>query len=183
MRPSTFHRINLIGAAGSGKSTLGRAIADRLQIPFFDSDSYYHLPTDPPFQVQRPPEEALRSLVVDLAPHPSWVLAGFARGWGDHPTLAPSLVVFTYVPPEIRQSRLRDRERQRYGSRIEPGGDMAEIHREFLAWSAGYDDPGENSIRSSHEAYLRNVGCPILRLDAPMTPAEQLEAVLARLRD
>ena len=35
-----IHRIHILGAFGSGTTTLGRALAARLQYPYFDMDDY-----------------------------------------------------------------------------------------------------------------------------------------------
>ena len=43
-----IHRIHILGASGSGTTTLGRALAARLQCPHFDTDDCFWLPTDPP---------------------------------------------------------------------------------------------------------------------------------------
>lgn len=69
-------RINILGASGVGKSTLGIALAQRLSLPHFDADAYYHLPTDPPFRVQRAPEDRRDLLEGDLGKHPCWILSG-----------------------------------------------------------------------------------------------------------
>ena len=46
-------RIHITGAAGSGCTSLGRALADRLGCVNFDTDTYFWLPSDPPFQQMR----------------------------------------------------------------------------------------------------------------------------------
>ena len=46
-------RIHILGASGAGISTLGRALAERLQYAHFDTDDYFWLPTDPPYTQQR----------------------------------------------------------------------------------------------------------------------------------
>src|SRR5438128_874343 len=45
-------RLHILGASGSGTTTLGRALAEGLQCPHFDTDDYFWLPTDPPFTQQ-----------------------------------------------------------------------------------------------------------------------------------
>lgn len=38
-------RIHLMGASGSGVTTIGRALAGRLALPHHDTDDYFWLPT------------------------------------------------------------------------------------------------------------------------------------------
>lgn len=46
-------RIHIFGASGSGTSTLGREIAARFDLNFFEADDFYWLPSDPPYQRAR----------------------------------------------------------------------------------------------------------------------------------
>lgn len=52
-------RVYITGAAGSGTSSLGRALAQRLCVPHLDTDDFFWAPTDPPFTTKRPVEERL----------------------------------------------------------------------------------------------------------------------------
>jgi len=61
-----LHQINIIGASGTGKTTLAKALATQLKCSHFDSDDYYHFPTDPPYQKQRSPEERVSLLTKDV---------------------------------------------------------------------------------------------------------------------
>lgn len=47
----------------------------------------------------------------------------------------------------IRIERLVKREQERYGSRIELGGDMYQRHIDFIEWAKSYDNGGMD-IRS-----------------------------------
>jgi len=178
------HRITIIGASGVGKTTLARAVAGRLGIGCFDSDDYYHLPTNPPYQLQRAPQERCALLERDLARLDSWVLAGGAGTWEPAPALHETLRVFLRLPSEVRIQRLRQRERSLYGERILPGGDMESTHRAFIEWTAGYDDStseGTNTLEC-HEALLRRENCPVLRLTGPMSEAEAIARVLQHVQ-
>jgi shikimate kinase len=176
------HRIYIIGASGTGKTTLAKAIAARLSIPHFDSDDYFHYPSDPPFQKQRSPDERANLLLSDLSRHSSWVLSGGAGTWQPAVAFEPTLVVFLYLTPEIRLSRLKLREENLYGSRLLPGGDMEKDHKEFMEWTKGYDDGsavGTNTL-PLHESYIS--GFPSrLCLNKPLTTDEQLTLVLKAL--
>ena len=88
------------------------------------------------------------------------------------------LVVFLYLDPAIRMVRLRRRESERFGARIQPGGDMATIHRAFIAWAEGYDTDG--SAQSSlllHTAWLADQPAPVLRLNS-IEPVDKLVAAV-----
>lgn len=176
-------RINIVGASGTGKSTLAKALSERLGVPLFESDDYYHLPSDPPYSKQRPLKDRLRLIKRDLGGCPSWVLSGCVAGWGGDPGISYSLVVFLYVPPQLRLERLLQREQARFGARILPGGNMNRTHSEFMEWTAGYDSgaAGGGNTLPAHRAFLEGLDCPVLRLETPMTPEEKLAAVLAAL--
>lgn len=178
------NRIYIIGASGTGKTTLAKAISAKLGCPHFDSDDYYHYPTDPPYQKQRSPEERVRLLAEALAPHLSWVLSGGAGTWLPAIKLDFTLAIFLALPYQERISRLLKRENDLYGSRIVEGGDMEAIHREFMEWTQGYDDgtsAGTNT-KPAHENFLKNINQPILRIEGPMTTDMQLKLVLEKLK-
>ncbi|MEX1377920.1 MAG: hypothetical protein AB1Z23_10695 [Eubacteriales bacterium] len=56
------NRIHIFGAAGSGVTTLGKALSEYINIPVFDYDDYYWENTDPPFSVERPKEKRLEMI-------------------------------------------------------------------------------------------------------------------------
>lgn len=176
------HKVYFIGASGTGKTTLAKALSARLGIVHFDSDDYFHYPTDPPYQKERSPEDRAQLLSRDLNQHRSWVLSGGAGTWVPAVEFKPTLVVFLYLPPDIRLKRIIDRERLLYGARISTGGDMETSHTEFMTWTAGYDDgtaAGTNTL-PLHEAYISTVPS-LLRIQKPMTTEEQLNLVLRAL--
>ena len=86
-------RVHILGASGSGTSTLAQALSARLGCPHYDVDSYYWLPTDPPFQHVR---EVRRGAMLraDLEKPGGWVLSGSLFGWGDVFIPLFDLVVF-----------------------------------------------------------------------------------------
>ena len=176
-------RVHLVGASGSGTTTLGLLLARHLGCPHLDTDDYFWVPTDPPFQAIRPIAErhALlgRRLTAD-----QWVLSGSLCGWGDIYIPRFELVVFCAVPPDVRLARLRARERERYGeAAIAPGGPLRAKHEAFMAWASSYEggSPPERS-RAMHEAWLAKLPCPVLRLEDTDDAATRLATVVARLR-
>ena len=178
-------RVHILGASGSGTTTLGIALADRLGVPHFDTDDYFWEPTDPPFERPRPRAERLSLLESSLADATDWVLSGSLCGWGDPLISRFDLVVFLLVPTGLRLARLQRREREQFGAEaIEPGGKMHENCTAFLEWAADYDE-GDLDMRSlaRHEAWVAELPCPVERLDGEMTVADQLERILGPARE
>ena len=176
-----FCRIHIFGASGSGTSTLGLRLSDRLDARFLDNDSYYWLNTNPPFTQKRPPVERIEMIDHDVAGVRRWILSGSVCGWGDPLIDRFTLAVFLYLSPKTRMQRLADRERERYGSRIESGGDMHATHLGFMDWARNYDD-GKPPIRSLelHEKWMCRLACPIIRLDSSRPVDELCDAVIER---
>ncbi len=175
-------RIHILGASGSGTSTLGSALAHCLGVPHADSDSVYWLPTNPPYTTTRPPEARQALLLRTLPIDGHWVFSGAATKWAAPLEPYYDLVVFLRLDPAVRMARLRRRETARFGARIRPGGDMAATHRAFIAWAEAYDTTG--SLRrglATHEAWLADQPAPVLRLDSLAPVADLVAAVLSRL--
>ena len=158
-----IHRIHILGAFGSGTTTLGRAFAKRLQCPHFETDDYVWLPTDPPYTHQRERTERQRLLMDDLTAQDAWVVSGSLCGWGDVAIPLLELVVFLWVPQDVRMARLHNREHARFGERILPGGDMYESSQAFLTRAASYEEGGlDIRSRQRHDQWLSTLPCPIL---------------------
>lgn len=176
-------RIHILGAPGSGASTLGAMVASELAVRHFETDDFFWAPTDPPFTTPRPKSDRLALMMEALAATPDWVLSGSTLRWGE--PIAPlfDLIVYLSLHPVIRMQRLRARERVRYGCRIEPGGDMAQSNAAFLEWAAAYDTAGpEQRSRTSHEAWLATRTSPVLRLDSAASQKSLADAILSFIR-
>ena len=182
IRPSVVpKRIHIVGASGSGTTTLAACTAARYGHRHLDTDDFYWIPTQPPFRQKRPRAERLAMLRQALFEHGSWVLSGSLCGWGDPLISDFELVVFLAIPLPVRMARLRAREIQRYDERaVAPGGELHKAHIAFLDWARGYDE-GDLSIRSRalHEAWLATLPCPVIRLEGDLAIDEQLDRIEA----
>ena len=177
-------RIHILGASGSGTTTLGAALAARHGWHHADSDNYYWIPTDPPFTTRRTPEARMALLLPHLRATPDWVFTGSAISWAGAAEPLYDLVVYLALDPAIRMARLHSRETRRYGPRIAPGGDMEAHSAEFLAWAEAYDTagPGQRSA-ILHAAWLHERTCPVLRLDSAAPLDALVDAVGLAVRD
>lgn len=170
----------IVGASGTGTTTLGRALAAEWSVPHADVDDYFWEPSEPAYTIKRDPQARLDLMERIFLPRSAWVLSGSVLAWGD--ALIPSLdtVIFVTVEPDVRLARLRQREARRYGSRIEAGGDRQESFADFLDWAAGYDDPGfAGRSLTGHEIWLAQLPCPVLRLDGAEPTDVLISKVLA----
>jgi adenylate kinase family enzyme len=161
-------RILITGAAGSGTSTLARALATTLCAHAFEADDYFWLSTSPPFTAKRDPQERLSSFLRDLERAPKAVIAGSIMDWGMELEDSLSLIVFLTVPAAVRVERLRLREQAPFG-RADPN---------FLEWATQYEEgrlPGRS--RARHERWLAARHAPIVRIDGDVS----IEAASSRV--
>lgn len=171
------YRIYIFGASGSGTTTLGADVPRTLHLPHVDTDDHYWVPTDPPFTVKREPEERVASLRRALG-HKGWVLSGSCFTWAEAILREATLIVFMTLPAPERLARLKQRERLRFGARIDPGGDMFEVHRNFMDWAAGYDNPDfDGRTLAAHETWLSHQTAPVRRVDGTLPVAETSRSI------
>ena len=158
--------VHIFGASGAGTTTIAKIISKQLGYKHFDSDDYFWLQTAKPFTVERERTECMKMMDEDLSANDKWVLSGSIVNWGN--ILIPyfDLVVFVYVPTEIRLERLKKREHERYGQEILYGRSRYKESLEFLSWAAAYDE-GTRNGRSlpKHEEWLKNISCSTLRIN------------------
>jgi len=157
-------RIHIFGASGSGTTTIGKAIAEKLGYAHFDTDNFFWLSTEVPFTEARPIDERLRMMQADLLSADNWVLSGSLNGWGDPLIPLFELVVFVYVPQEERVKRLKIREYERYGNEIAFGGQRYEATNEFIEWAEGYDAGISSRNLLKHEMWMAELKCPLLKI-------------------
>ena len=136
-----MRRVSVVGNAGSGKSTLGRRLAERLGVPYVELDAIHHLPGWTPID----PDEFIRQIELATAGD-GWVVdgnyrAGVVEGpvWQRADTvvwldLRRAAVMRQLVPRTLR--RLLTREELWNGNR-EPWDNVArwDHRRNILRWA------------------------------------------------
>ena len=174
--------VHIFGASGSGTTTLGEKISRELGYFHMDTDDYFWMPTDPKFTTKRPAAERIAFMRRDMEQAENVVISGSLTDWGD--ALIPdfTLAIRIEMDPELRLERIRQREKRKFGSRIEPGGDMYETHRAFLEWAKRYDT-GSPEIRSraKHDQWQTLLSCPVLLLDGGASVEDNFGKVLQAL--
>lgn len=164
------NRIHIMGASGSGTSTLGKALAEVLPHNSLDTDDYFWISK---FTKQRSIPDRIEMLKNDLSCSKQWVLSGAVVKWGECLESYFDLVIFLWVPTEIRLERLQQREINRYGEEVLPGGSKYEQSQAFLEWATLYDNAGVE-VRSKvlHEKWMAGLSCPILRIEGDYSVEE-----------
>ncbi|WP_434134958.1 AAA family ATPase [Pseudomonas luteola] len=108
--------ILITGASGSGTTTLGVALATHLHGVALDADTYW-LPTETPYTHQRRDKFERNALLIkDMKVSETVIISGSVMNYGDYLENLFDLIVFLYLPAEIRIPRLKAREEARFGS-------------------------------------------------------------------
>ena len=162
-----YRKIHITGASGSGTTTLANRMSKEFGLAHYDTDDIFWEKTDPPYQIIK--EEAVRKNLLKniIVNNDKWVISGSLCGWGDFAIPEFNLVIFLWVPTDIRISRLKQRETNNFGKEsLSPGGAMYENHIDFIDWASCYDN-GDLDMRSKamHELWLKNLPCKVLRYE------------------
>ena len=165
--------IQICGLNGCGKSTLGRALAERMNFHFIDIENLYfsRTDTDDPYTNPKSRTEVERLLAEEVNKHPDFVLSAVKGDYGKHIIPMYNYVVVIEVPKEVRSQRVRNRSYQKFGNRILMGGDL---HNHEEAFFQMVDSRREDYIAD----WLLKVNCPIIRVDGTKTIEENVEHIL-----
>jgi len=172
-------KLLITGGPGSGATSTGQIIAERLKIKQLDSDTFFHKPTDPPYQIQYSPSERHHLLHQAIDKHENWLLTGSIAAWGIDDIVFSHAVILN-PGKDLRLKRLKSRETNRFGHRIQANGDMFTEHIEFMAWAAHYES-GDLEGRSL--PLERNFITHHCRSQIEITSHDPLELIADRITD
>ena len=165
--------IQICGLNGCGKSTLGRVLADRMGFHFIDNENLYFVRSqaNEPYANPRSQEEVERLLMDEVAKHPNFIFVAVKGNYGKDIIPMYTYVVVIEVPKEIRSQRVRNRSFQKFGSRMQMGGDLYKQEEAFFRMvESRQDDYVEN--------WLQSVKCPIIRVDGTKAVEENVEYII-----
>lgn len=168
--------IHILGASGSGTTTLAMAIQKEFGHTHLDTDDYLWVPTNPRYTTKRIRTERQKMLKNDISKNEKCVISGSMcsgiNGWGDIFIPLFDLVIFIDTPTDLRIKRLKEREFSKFGNRILPGGDMYENHTAFIEWAKTYDMAGlEQRSRALHMEWMEKLVCPTIIVDGTLSTA------------
>lgn len=176
--------IHIFGASGSGTTVLGKKICEELGYIQMDTDDYFWVPTEPKYIHKRPKNERITLMKNDINKYENVVISGSLTDWGDELIPYFTLAIRIEMEQGVRIERLVKREKERYGSRIEPDGDMYREHLKFIEWAKSYDDGGlDVRSKSMHDELEKSFQCKLLHLDGADNLDDKFEKVLNVLKN
>lgn len=177
-------RIHIFGASGSGVTTLGKALSEKLNIEYFDSDDFFWLKTHTPFTERQNPE--IRNTLVSDKLHTAknWIFGGSIIHWGENIFPAFDLIIFLYLPPKIRMERLKNRELERYGNEIITNPERARKFQEFMDWANDYDhNTGiANRTLKAHLEWLSTMNIPFIEISGDYELHQKMNMILGTIK-
>ena len=169
--------ILICGLNGTGKSTLGKVLADRLGYEFIDNEELYFPKADQEyiFSGPRSREEVIRLLEEKIDRNSRFVFAAVKGDYGDRLISSLEHIILINVPKQIRNRRVRDRSFSRFGERILPGGDLYEKE---TAWFSLTESRPEDYT----EKWLETVECPVIRIDGTLPVKQNADYLVSVLQ-
>ena len=168
--------ILICGLNGTGKSTLGRMLADRIGYEFIDNEDLYFPKTNAGYVFSNPgsKEEAVRLLEEKIDKNSRFVFAAVKGDYGDKLLALLDHIVLIEVPKQIRRQRVRNRSFNRFGERILPGGDL---YDKEAAWFSLTDSRPEDYTAK----WLETVNCPVIHVDGILPVQQNVDYLVSAL--
>ena len=165
--------IQICGLNGCGKSTLGKALAERMNFHFIDIENLYFSRTDidEPYTNPKSRAEVEKLLAEEVSKHPDFVFSAVKGDYGKDIIPLYNYIVVIDVPKKIRTWRVRNRSYQKFGNRILMGGDL---HAQEEAFFQMVDSREDDYIAN----WLQKVSSPIIRVDGTKTIEDNVEYIL-----
>lgn len=165
--------IQICGLNGCGKSTLGKALAERMNFHFIDIENLYFSRTniDEPYTNPKSRTEVEQLLAEEISKHPDFVFAAVKGDYGNDIIPLYDYIVVIDVPKDIRSQRVRNRSYQKFGNRILVGGDL---HSQEEAFFLMVDSRKDDYIAN----WLQKVSSPIISVDGTKTVEDNVEYIL-----
>ena len=169
--------ILICGLNGTGKSTLGRLLANRMEYEFIDNEDLFFPKADPSYTFSNPrsKEGVIQLLEEKISRNNQFVFAAVKGNYGDRLIASLDYIVLIEVPKQIRSKRVRDRSYQKFGDRILPGGDLYDKENK---WFSLTDGRPETYVTD----WLETVNCPVIRIDGTMPVKENVDYLLSALQ-
>lgn len=169
--------ILICGLNGTGKSTLGKAFAEKLRFHFIDNEDLYFPKTDPTYLYAAPRTraEVEKLLLQEIQTHENFVFSSVKGDYGEAILPFFQYAILIDVPKDIRMQRVWNRSFQKFGDRMLPGGDLYEQEERFFDLVKARP---ENDV----EEWIQKLKCPVLRIDGTRAIEENVDFIMEQLK-
>lgn len=169
--------IFICGLNGTGKSTLGKALAEKMRFHFIDNEDLYFPKTAPTYLYASPRTraEVEKLLLQEIQTHKNFVFSSVKGDYGDAILPFFQYAVLIDVPKNIRIQRVRNRSFQKFGDRMLPGGDLHAQEENFFRLVESRPD---NTV----EQWIQQLTCPVLRVDGTRPIAENVAFIARQIK-
>lgn len=168
--------IIVCGLNGVGKSTLGKALADKLGYHFIDNEDLYFPKTDPDYiyASQRTQEEVERLLLERIRTYNNFVFASVKGDYGETACSFFRYAVLIEVPRDIRLQRVINRSFGKFGKRMLEGGDLYKREESFF-------ELVRSRSEDTVEKWIGTVKIPVIRIDGTKPIEENIGIIIERI--
>ena len=168
--------IQICGLNGCGKSTLGRALAEKIGFHFIDNENLYfsRININEPYKNPKSRPDVKRLLMEEVSRHPDFVFAAVKGDYGKDMIPMYDYIVMMEVPKNIRARRVRNRSFQKFGDRMLLGGDLHNQEEDFFQM---VDSRKDDYV----ETWLQTVNCPIIRVDGTKPIEDNVEYIIKEI--
>ena len=168
--------IIVCGLNGVGKSTLGKALADKLGYHFIDNEDLYFPKTDPDYiyASQRTREEVERLLLERIRTYNNFVFASVKGDYGETACSFFQYAVLIEVPRDIRLQRVRNRSFGKFGERMLEGGDLYKREESFF-------ELVRSRSEDTVEKWIETVKIPVIRVDGTQPIEVNIGIIIERI--
>lgn len=169
--------IIVCGLNGSGKSILGKRLAEHLGFHFIDSEDLFFSNIESQLAYSKPHsrEEAKALLMDEVIKHENFVFAAVKGNYGEEILPYYKFAVLINVPKEIRLERVKNRSFMKFGERMLPGGDLYEQEKAFF-------DMVSTRTENSVEEWAQTLNCHVLRIDGTKAVDENVTYITEQIR-
>lgn len=170
--------IIICGLNGTGKSTLGKALAEKLHFYFIDIENLYFPKTDPNYIYASPRtrEDVAELLLYEMRTHENFILASVKGDYGEDIYSFFQYAILLDVPKNIRLQRVKERSFQKFGNRMLSGGDLYEQEEKFFRLIESRD---ENTV----EEWVKSLKCPVIRIDGTKSIDENANFIIELMQN
>lgn len=167
--------IIVCGMNGSGKSTLGKVLAQKLNFLFIDNEDLFFSARENGYHSPRTKKEATDILMGKVSQNRDFIFAAVTGNYGDDILSLYDYAVLIETPKEDRLYRVKKRSHDKFGKRVDIGGDLYESEKSF--WDFVADRP-ENYA----EDWIKTLTCPVIRIDGTKPVEENVNYIIEQMQ-